>query len=320
MRDGWWLGLRKEHAKLPSISFMGNQIMPTQTVHKLRIGDSVMNLALRYAAKTNNFEFISTLRNRKLSKARYLGFISSMYPLVVGFNRALIRSIAKIDHVRESTFVKALAEQIREEQEHNELWRQKLDRYGIDHEMLYRDLQDYMAKFSIEALDSMTCEVVACLASDLGNVSPGHFPKPVFPEPVLALYHHMWMTACYDEIDYWEHYAGQYAMETIIYDVVSTSIFPGVENNPELEGGSAAIGWWKEHARQGSVKPGKRNPEEKHLELGRTYLNRSERAHSIHARILSRAEDTARLFAAAAIFHDLDKGYFAIERYLTHRD
>ena len=75
----------------------------------LRAGDAVAQLAQRYAAEMNASEFATALRLRRLSRRSYVAFIATMYPVVVGFNRALIRSIAKVDHVRNSTFVRSLA-------------------------------------------------------------------------------------------------------------------------------------------------------------------------------------------------------------------
>ena len=90
------------------------------------LGDALWEIAGRYAQLTNRTEFAQTLRSLSLTLSRYLGYISAMYPIVVGFNRALIRSISKVDHVRQCEFVKALAEQLQEEQWHNQLWRDHL--------------------------------------------------------------------------------------------------------------------------------------------------------------------------------------------------
>ena len=65
-----------------------------------RIGDVVGELARQYAAIMNGSAFGTALRTRQLPRRRYLSLVATMYPIVVGFNRALIRSIAKVDHVR----------------------------------------------------------------------------------------------------------------------------------------------------------------------------------------------------------------------------
>src|SRR5207302_8829474 len=100
------------------------------------VGDRVAGLAKRYAAEMNASALATALRQRQLPRRSYLAFIATMYPLVVGFNRALIRSIAKVDHVRHSTFVRALAQQLEEEQAHNQLWRAMLEVVDVDHELV----------------------------------------------------------------------------------------------------------------------------------------------------------------------------------------
>ena len=269
-----------------------------------RVGDTLVALAKKYAAKMNASAFGTALRERRLERDRYLGYVTAMYPNVVGFNRALIRGIAKVDHVRRSAFVKALAEQLQEEQSHNELWRRKLEAYGVDHDAVYRTLSDYLTRFSAEQLERMTMRVVEALTADEANTAPGAFPEPPFPEPVLALYHQLWMTASRDDVDHWEHFASQSGMEFIIFDVVSTSIYPGVAGNPELDGGPVTLQWWREHAKQGSIQPGVRSDEEKHLELAQIVLNRHEFTPELHARIATTVENTMRLFAATMSWHD----------------
>ncbi len=84
------------------------------------VGDEIWALAREYADKKNKSHFATSLRDLDISTSRYLGYIAAMYPIVVGFNKALIRSISKVDHVRHATFVTALAEQLQEEQGHNQ--------------------------------------------------------------------------------------------------------------------------------------------------------------------------------------------------------
>ena len=103
----------------------------------------------------NDCGFAHALRERRTSREQWIAFISALYPAVVGFNRALILSIAKVDHVRNSVFLGALAEQLKEEQAHNQLWREKLKRFGVDHEKLYSDLEAYQARFTATELDAM---------------------------------------------------------------------------------------------------------------------------------------------------------------------
>ena len=282
------------------------------------VGDLVVEVAARYAAQMNGCEFAGLLRSRRLDRRRYVAFISSLYPCVIGFNRALIRSIAKVDHVLHSTFIKALAEQLQEEQTHNQMWRTKLDVYGVDHQALYWDLTDYLGRFSAAELEKMTKQVLAALTEDPGNYAPGAFPDAPFPEPVLALYHQFLMTATYDDIDYWEHFASQSAIEMVIYSVVSTTVLPGVQGHPELDGGPATLRWWTEHAKhEGSDDA--RTDEEKHLDMSRLALNRSETANSLKDAVVSRAEDALRLFSAAMSCQIIESERFPLDRYLESR-
>jgi hypothetical protein len=274
-------------------------------------------VARRYAAQMNGCEFAILLRSRRLDRRRYVAFIASLYPCVIGFNRALIRSIAKVDHVLHSSFIKSLAEQLHEEQTHNQMWRTKLDIFGVDHQALYWDLTEYLGRFSATELERMTRGVLASISNDPTNYAPGAFPDPAFPEPVLALYHHFYMTATYEDIDYWEHFATQSAIEMTIYSVVSTTVLPGVQGHPELDGGPATIRWWTEHAKADAA--GVRTDEEKHLEVSRIALNRSETANSLKEAVVARAEDALRLFSAAMACQITESERFPLDRYLeTH--
>lgn len=263
----------------------------------------------------NACAFAAELRERRLSRHRYVAFVSSMYPCVVGFNRALIRSISKVDHVRHSSFVRMLAEQLEEEQAHNQMWRTKLDVYGIDHEALYGALGDYLGRFSSVELDRMTSDVLAALTADPSNTAPGCFPNALFPEPILAVYHQLWTSASDDSINYWAHFASQSAIEMVIYDVVSTSVLPGLLDNPELDAGPASTQWWREHGRLETSPSSAQIDEEKHLELSRIALNRSETANSLRRAVIARADDTLRLFAATLVCQDRASTDFPTERF-----
>jgi hypothetical protein len=286
---------------------------------KMRTGDAVKRLAQQYATRLNNSELLSTLRHRRLPRERYVSFVAAMYPCVVGFNRGLLKGIAKVDHVRQSGFVKSLAEQIMEEQEHNGFWRQMLDHYRVDHLALYETFERYLSQYSAREMDRMTRDVLAALTDDLANHSPRVFPNPPFPEPVLALCHHLWMTATYDSFSHWEHFATQAGMEMVIFDIVSTSIWPGVSGNPELDEGPVTMRWWDEHARQGSAASGARTDEEKHLELSQIALSRAQLAPSQKEQVVARAEDAMRLFAASIMCHDFGAANFSAERYLSKK-
>ena len=265
----------------------------------------------------NALPFSTALRAGRIDRDDYRVFITTFYPVVVGFNRALIRGIAKVDHVRHASFVKVLAEQLQEEQAHNQLWRVMLEIFGVDHEALYGDLVDYLARFTTEELDAMTAEVLAECAY-AGHGSPRRvFPNAVLPDPVLALYHHLWMTASDERVDHWEHFASQAGIEMVIYDVVSTSILPGVIGNRELDLGEGTTHWWREHGKLPGVESAVRSDEEKHLELSRIALNRSETANALAGQVVARAEDTMRLFAATLQVQDVAVRDFPMARYLA---
>jgi hypothetical protein len=301
----YMLNVRQLHPRVPFDS-------------RQRVGDAVVEVAGRYAAQMNGCEFATLLKSRRLERRRYLAFIASFYPCVIGFNRALIRSIAKVDHVLHSGFIKNLAEQLHEEQTHNQMWRTKLEVFGVDHQALYWDLKDYLGRFSPAELEQMTRDVLKALTKDPDNYAPGVFPDPPFPEPVLALYHQLFMTATYTDIDYWEHFATQSAIEMTIYSVVSATVLPGVQGHPELDGGPATLRWWTEHAKtEGNT--GQRTDEEKHLDMSRMALNRSETANSQKDAVVARAEDALRLFAAAMICQISETETFPLERYLNVR-
>lgn len=281
------------------------------------LGDRIWNAALSLSSQVNACELATSCRDKTLPVERYFGYIASMYPIVVGFNRALIRGIAKVDHVRDSRLVKHLAEQLREEQDHNELWRRKLDKYGIQHLQLYSDLEQYLERFDAASLTDMSHQTVAALREDLQNAWPGIWPDPVVPEPVLALYHLMYWTGTDPGVHYWEHFASQSAVEFMIFEVVTNSVYPGIKDHPELDRGAPTLRWWEEHARQGS-QPGKRSDEEKHLEMARLALNRNQTANSMADTIARRAEDAMTLFAATAICHDAGQPRrFDVRRYLA---
>lgn len=281
-----------------------------------RAGDTVTELGKRYAAEMNASPFATALRHRQLPRRSYLAFIATMYPAVVGFNRALIRSIAKVDHVRNATFVKALAQQLEEEQAHNQLWRAMLEVFDIDHEMLYDDLEEYLEAFSMDDLDRITVGVLASVRRDLGAPSSRHFEGAVFPDALLALYHYLWTSASDGSVSYWEHFASQAGIEMVIYDVVTTSILPGIVGHSELDRGVASTHWWMEHGQPPAPSARRRTDEEKHLALSKMALNRSETANTVASAVADRAENAMRLFAASLIAQRPHDHAFPIERYI----
>jgi hypothetical protein len=288
----------------------------TRRIQPYRVGDAVVQLAERYAGEMSASEFATALRKRRLSRRSYVAFIATMYPIVVGFNRALIRSIAKVDHVRNSAFVRALARQLEEEQAHNQLWRAMLEVHDVDHESLYNDVDEYLGALDGAALDRCTNETLVAVRRDRAAGNGHRFPDALFPDAVLALCHHLTQSATDPAISYWEHFASQAGIEMVIFDVVTQSILPGVVGHPELDLGVASTHWWMEHGRPPEPREHHRTDEEKHLALSRVALNRSETANAVARDVEARAEDTMRLFAAALIAQQPQHHAFPIERYL----
>lgn len=293
----------------------------TKRTHVTRVGDMVTELGKRYAAEMNASAFATALRQCHVPRRSYVAFIATMYPLVVGFNRALIRSIAKVDHVRHSSFVRILAQQLDEEQAHNQLWRAMLEVFDVDHEALYNDFEEYVDGFTSEEMDRRSHDVLAAARRDLGMGGGGEaqFKDAIFPDPVLALYHHLWNSASDDSVSYWEHFASQAGIEMVIWDVVTTSILPGVVGHPELDRGVASTHWWMEHGQPPAPIAHHRTDEEKHLTLSKMALNRSETANAVADAVETRAEDTMRLFAASLIAQRPHDHAFPIERYIKTR-
>lgn len=280
-----------------------------------RAGDVVSELARGYAARMNDCGFAHALRERRINREQWIAFISALYPAVVGFNRALILSIAKVDHVRNSSFLGALAEQLKEEQAHNQLWREKLARFGVDHERMYTDLEAYHERFTATELDEMTAKTLANVTDDLSRGAEGVFPDAVFPDAVLALCHLLGTSATHEEVGYWEHFASQAGIEMVIWGVCSATVLPGVLDNPELDLGPETTQWLREHGQIAGTKSEVRTDEEKHLDLSRIALNRSPEANADVALVGARAENAMRLFAASFICQDRAVGRFPLSRY-----
>jgi hypothetical protein len=291
------------------------EIRPVRDDGRLRVGDGVAALAAEYSARMNQSRFATDLRAGKVDRHRYVTYLCTMYPVVVGFNRALIRGIAKVDHVRHSSFVRVLAEQLQEEQAHNQLWRVKMELFGIDHEALYGDLTDYLAQYTALEQDELTRRVLGDVKDGRPAGASSHFADSVFPDPILALYHHLWMTASEEGIGHWEHFASQAGLEMVIYDVVSTSFLPGILGRPELDLGEGSTHWWREHGRHPDLPTTGRTDEEKHLELSRVALNRSETANATASQVIDRAEDTMRLFAATMECQEAAAARFPVASY-----
>lgn len=182
---------------------------------EFRAGDAIDALARYYINHWNAKALPTALRERRLAISDYRHFITTMYPLVVGFNGGLIQSIKKIedlqhsvrarelvkemqqiDHVRNSNQIRklavelrtvareerlatlrALAGQLKEEQEHNDLYRKMLEVHGIDHEACYTAFEIYLYGIPVGERDHLTHEVLSALRE---AHTPDAFPDTSF--------------------------------------------------------------------------------------------------------------------------------------------
>lgn len=311
-------------------------------------GDKIDALARHCANRWYETEFATALRERRLPLKRYHTFITTLYPLVVGFNGGLIRSIAKldelqksvragelleeiltIDHVRNSKRIqivaaelrdfaraerlpglRALAGQLKEEQEHNDYWRKMLETHGIDHEAYYTAFETYLHEIPYREQDRMTQQVLTAL---LEGHTPAAFDNASFSQPVLALCCYLVRAANDPAVKFLVYHALQSAIEFTLVKTVSESIFPGVagtRDQPQLnlelvpdarvtEAGTVplSIKWWDEHADYGQ---GGRT-ELQHVRRGREQLNRNLREEADVQEALRRADEVLQLFYAAAV-------------------
>lgn len=267
-----------------------------------KVGDIIWSRAAEHAAYLHDSEVLTTWRSKELPPNRYARIIAGMYPCVVGFNRALIRSVAKLDNVQDSDLVRNLAEQMIEEQDHNQLWRVMMESFEVDHNGLYSRLRQYLSRYTTAELNEKTAAVVEAVLKDRENSSPGIFDGPPVPEPAVALYHHMFTVADDPSYSFWCHFGSQSAIESLLYDFTSNSIYPGTAGNPALDKGPRTVAWWKEHARtSGDIN--EPTTEEKHLYLSRRALNRSPIANDDAEAVLRAVDASLHLFAAASLAH-----------------
>ncbi|HEY6411351.1 MAG TPA: hypothetical protein VIY29_28150 [Ktedonobacteraceae bacterium] len=313
---------------------------------EFQAGDTIDALARHYSDQANAGAFMTALREWGVTLDEYKSFITKLYPLVVGFNAGLIRSIAKIDelqasvqarelveeilavdHIRHSHRVqalaarlrtiarearrptlRALAAQLKEEQEHNDYYRQMLEVYGIDHEAVYSAFETYLNEIPIEERDRMTREVLISLQEGHGGNA---FPHTSFCQYTLALHHYLLRAVNDPSVTFISYNALQCGIEFSLVKVVSESVFPGVagtRNHPQLnralvpdadlcEVGAVplSIKWWDEHADYGQ---GGR-VELQHVRYGREQLNRNLKEETEVRETLQRVDDVIRLSAAA---------------------
>jgi hypothetical protein len=313
----------------------------------LRAGDAIDALARYYIDRWNAKAIPTALRERRLAILDYRHFITTMYPLVVGFNGGLIQSIEKIkelqrsvrarslvqemlhiDHVRNSNQVKqlaaelrivarderlttlrALAGQLKEEQEHNDLYRKMLEEHSIDHEAYYTSFEIYLYGLPIGERDHLTHEVVSALRD---THTPDAFPYTSFSQPILAICHYLMQAATDPQVTFFRYLALQSGIEFALVKAISESVFPGVAGtpeqpqlNPELvpdaestEDGTVpmSIKWFDEHADYGQG--GK--TELQHVRHGRELLNRNITNETDLREALLRVDDVLLLWSAVS--------------------
>jgi hypothetical protein len=317
----------------------------TRQAQESGAGDQIDALARYYVNQWNAKALPTALRERRLAITEYRHFFTKMYPLVVGFNGGLIQSITKIeelqqsvragelvkemqqvDHVRNSNRVgklavelrtiareerlatlRALAGQLKEEQEHNDLYRKMLEVHGIDHEAYYTAFELYLNDIPIGERDHLTHEVLSALRE---AQTPDAFPNTSFPQPILAICHYLQRTAADPAVKFFISISLQSSIEFALVKAVSETIFPGVAGtrdqpqlNPELvpdadvtKAGAVplSIKWFDEHAEYGQ---GGRT-ELQHVKHGRELLNRNIQEETDVREALRRVDDVLLLFSA----------------------
>ena len=309
-----------------------------------RAGDKIDVIARYYVDQWNARALATALRERRLSITEYRHYITKMYPMVVGFNGGLIQSITKseelqqsdlaaqlvkemqkVDHVRNSQRVgklavelrniareerlpllRALAGQLKEEQEHNDYYRKMLEIHGIDHEAYYTAFETYLNGIPSGERDHLTQEVLTAL---MQARTPEAFPNAPFPQPILAICHYLLGTATDPEVTFLIYLALQSGIEFALVKAISESVFQGVAGSrdrlqlnlllvPDVaEAGTVpvSIKWFDEHAEYGQG--GK--AELRHVKHGREQLNRNLLEESDVRDALRRVDDVLRLWAAA---------------------
>ena len=314
-------------------------------VQELRAGDAIDALARYYIHQWNAKALPTALRERRLALSEYRHFITTMYPLVVGFNGGLIQSIKKIedlqhsvrarelikemqqvDHVRNSNQVRklaidmrtvareerlaalrALAGQLKEEQEHNELYRKMLEAHGIDHEAYYTAFEIYLYSIPAEERDHLTHKVLSALRD---AHTPEAFPNTSFSQPLLAICHYLRRAATDPQVTFFGYLALQSSIEFALVKAISESVFPGVagtRDQPQLnlilvpdadvtKAGAVplSIKWFDEHAEYGQ---GGRT-ELQHVKHGRELLNRNITDETDRREALRRVDDILLLWSA----------------------
>ncbi len=274
----------------------------------LPTGEAVDRLAEYHAAEMNAAEMMQELREGEISQERYRKYIESVYPLVVGFNGGLIRSLSKIglseypslaslveqvrshDHITESKAIQALAAemrdevrrivrdqgmtetlglvravagQLKEEQEHNDYYRRMLDEHGVDHVAMHSNFEGYLASFELSERQHMARKVHEAIQN---GEEPDAFPDAPFLQSVLAMREFLFAAATDERVSFLVYNAYQTAIEFTLVKVVSGSVYPGALKNRQVslvpkdydpteavdeEDVPDVIKWWDAHAEEG---------------------------------------------------------------------
>lgn len=287
------LAFYREGPRIVFIDLMNDRNQSGSHDDPYRVGTQLFAAAHAVAGQMNLSPFVSRIRTHQATPDEYIEYISFMYPVVVTFNRALVNSLAKLDNVNQSRILGRLLQQLFEEQRHNEMYRTMLKAHGIDHSLLYRLFREYQDNIDQEMFrgmrKSMLLEPASCSISAFDTSMP-------FPPVVHVLCDLLLDSACNPLISFWEHYASQSAIEAIILEVTSDSIYPGVVLSTKMNLGPYTIAWWKEHARQGTEQG--RSDEEKHLRVARITLDKYVQSKSLVTNVLDRANQVMRLFRA----------------------
>jgi len=266
----------------------------------MRIGDLIVDLVIPYAEKEKNSAVAKGIRDGTLPGEKYTSYLAALYPIVTGFNGGLKNNLTKVDHVENSGLVRILAEQLAEEQKHNDLWRQGLEERGINHRKLHDDFEAYLGIIGQNDLDQMHRAYLRAISKSGNDLTPGVFPKTIFPEPIIALEYQLKKTSS-PEHDFYEHFGSQLAIEAFIYDVVS-NFYDGLVGGNQFRNSPSATQWFYEHAAQNEG-----SDEQKHLDMSQKMLNRSSKAHDIRDKVLEQVENTVKLFAATVRWHNNNK-------------
>jgi hypothetical protein len=268
------------------------------------ISDELKAIAQEQAAVIGNTDFVKQVFSGAVSSQRYHGFITAMLPVVLGFTVALNEMIERFDPTIPVRLVNNLKRQSREEVRHNSLWKDMCAHFGIEHERAYRDFLSYKRQLETQKLWQRLAVEYWVLWQERGEMQAGIYPKPIFPEAVLALAARMEATSA--QRDPFVHYAAQATMEQMILTFTTEWIYPGLLRSPL----GSHIEWWKEH--YGKVQKGAKPPAElRHVRAAFAVLDRN--IHSGLTAVANEARQTASLFAATFVCHDHQM--FPVEKY-----